>query len=294
MISVILPVLNGIPDLKRSINSILNQTYKNFELIVINDGSTDETKNYVSSLSLIDNRIILINQTNKGLPYSLNIGLNHATRKYITWTSHDNYYDKTAFEKMKYALDNNLDSDFVYAGHKVFGLTTRKVKGPQNPRDFMFKFRGMACFMWRSSLTNNIGYFDTNLKGIEDFDYWLRILQVNPKFICIDEILYYYQKGNNTMSSKIIDNYKQLRTLLAKKILNTSNFFDINKFYPSIKLCKDQSRAKNVAYLDFSNQILNSSNKVFAIEFKSIAEKFRLKSTIKHFDKEKEELFNLE
>ena len=162
MISIILPVLNGMPLLQKSIDSILNQSYKNFQLIIINDGSTDKTSQYLNSLS--DSRIIIYEQQNQGLPQSLNIGLKMVTGEFITWTSHDNYYHTNALEFMRDALLKNKQSDFVYGGHRVFGTSKRDVRGFQNPREFMFNFRGMACFMWRSYLTDKIGFFDENLK----------------------------------------------------------------------------------------------------------------------------------
>ena len=91
LVSIILPVYNGEQYLKQAIESVLNQTYTNFELIIVNDCSTDNTAVIIESFVRIDTRIKVINnKENKKLPASLNIGHNIATGDYMTWTSHDN------------------------------------------------------------------------------------------------------------------------------------------------------------------------------------------------------------
>ena len=119
LISCILPVYNGFPNLKISIDSILNQNFKFFELIIVNDGSTDETHNYLSSLN--DERIIYIKKDNEKLPVALNTGIKMCRGKYITWTSHDNYYEKDAFMQFYTALEAYPEIDFVYSSHKFYG-----------------------------------------------------------------------------------------------------------------------------------------------------------------------------
>ena len=80
-ISIILPVYNVEPYLRKCINSILDQTYTNYELIIINDGSTDNSGNIIKEYK--DNRIIIVNQDNHGLSYSRNKGIELAKGKYI-------------------------------------------------------------------------------------------------------------------------------------------------------------------------------------------------------------------
>ena len=97
-ISVVLPVYNGEAYLKDAIKSILNQTFQDFELIIVDDCSTDRTTEIVKRYVDCDSRIILIqNKVNLKLPESLNKGFSHATGDYWTWTSCDNLYMPDAF-----------------------------------------------------------------------------------------------------------------------------------------------------------------------------------------------------
>ncbi|MFT5212615.1 MAG: glycosyltransferase involved in cell wall biosynthesis, partial [Patiriisocius sp.] len=92
-VSIILPVYNGEKYLSKSIESCLNQTYRNIELIIVNDCSTDKTLEIVDGYLKLDSRIkVLTNSANKRLPASLNIGHLQAQGDYITWTSDDNLY----------------------------------------------------------------------------------------------------------------------------------------------------------------------------------------------------------
>lgn len=96
-ISVIVPVYNVEKYLKRCINSILNQTFKNFELILVNDGSTDNSLNICKNYKEKDGRIQLISQTNKGLSAARNTGLKYAKGKYVCFVDSDDFIEKEYF-----------------------------------------------------------------------------------------------------------------------------------------------------------------------------------------------------
>ena len=101
LVSIILPVYNGERYLKQSIESCLNQTYKNIELIIVNDCSTDSTSLIIDEYLLKDNRVRVIdNHINKKLPASLNIGHSQIRGAYVSWTSDDNHYNENAIEVM--------------------------------------------------------------------------------------------------------------------------------------------------------------------------------------------------
>ena len=262
LISIILPVYNGINFIKESVLSVLRQTYTNFELIIVNDGSTDNTEKYIKSLK--DTRIIYTKQKNLKLPTALNNGLNICKGKYITWTSHDNIYHKNALLEMKKALDLYPESDFVYAGHKYIGDKNTVIPAKFiNPRQFLFRFRGCCCFMWRKKASDAIGLFDPNLYGMEDYDYLIRLLERNCNFVSINKILYDYRIHNKQLTSKIINNkgYIELGKKMAQKMLDRhgNNILNINLYYPTLYFCKDISRSRCIAYYDLAMNILSTN-----------------------------------
>ena len=101
LVSIVLPTYNGENFIAKAIESILKQTYTNFELIIVDDCSSDATNEIINSYAKKDARIRIIkNDVNKKLPASLNIGFDNAKGEYYTWSSDDNEYYPQAFEKM--------------------------------------------------------------------------------------------------------------------------------------------------------------------------------------------------
>ncbi|NLG52731.1 MAG: glycosyltransferase, partial [Clostridiales bacterium] len=114
-ISVVLPVYNGEKYLRESIQSVINQTYSNWELIIVDDASTDSSPDIIREFAKTDNRIRFItNPTNQKLPESLNIGFRQASGEYLTWTSDDNLYAGDAFKIMAEALDEEPEYGMVF------------------------------------------------------------------------------------------------------------------------------------------------------------------------------------
>lgn len=271
LISCILPVYNGYPDLKRSIESILDQSFKFFELIIVNDGSTDKTHDYIMTLN--DERIVYINKKNEKLPAALNSGLEKCRGKYITWTSHDNYYHKDAFINFYTALETYPEVDYVYSSHNLFGNKNNTVNAVnQTILEFIFRFRGVCGFMWRKSMSDKIGKFDIELNGIEDFDYWIRILLENPKFLGIEKILYYYNVHENNMSNKLTqeNKYLELDKKVGYKILQKYNnsLLDVYTFFPYLKYCYCK-KSLSYAYYILGLSISNTTRKGFKEIFKN-------------------------
>ena len=100
MISVIIPIYNVENYLKKCIESVINQTYKNLEIILVNDGSNDNSKNIIDEYSTIDNRIKVINKENGGLSDARNAGIEIAKGDYITFLDSDDWIELNMYEKL--------------------------------------------------------------------------------------------------------------------------------------------------------------------------------------------------
>ena len=132
-ISIIVPVYNSEVYLKECIDSILNQTFKDIEVIFINDGSTDNSVQVIKE-NMTKNNFIIIEQENRGLGAARNVGLKKSTGEYILFLDSDDYLDKYACEHMyKVAIDT--ESDVVQCGFKFFyedGRADKLVKYKQD------------------------------------------------------------------------------------------------------------------------------------------------------------------
>lgn len=116
LISVIVPVYNVAPYLERCVASVLNQTYENLQIILVDDGSTDGSEALCDSISSVDERIFVIHKQNEGLGFARNSGLEVATGKYVTFVDGDDYIGASHIERM-YALIENTGTDTCIAGY---------------------------------------------------------------------------------------------------------------------------------------------------------------------------------
>lgn len=207
LVSIVLPTYNGEKFIRESIESIINQTYKNWELIIVNDCSTDSTLQIIEEYAQLDNRIKFItNDVNSKLPQSLNNGFKLAKGEYYTWTSDDNKYKPRAIEEMVIFLDSNIDVDLVTFnfnfinedGH--FQQVATEVMPARSQRKLAIHCNVGACFMYRKEIAEKVGEYDTSMFCAEDYDYWCRIA-LNGKIAYQDKVLYDYRNNSQSLTA---------------------------------------------------------------------------------------------
>lgn len=252
MVSIILPVYNGEKYIRESIDSILEQTYSNIELIIVNDASTDKTSEIISEYASRDNRIKIIeNEKNKKLPESLNVGFTNAKGKYYTWTSDDNIYRKNAIEEMVKVLIENNNIDFVYAQCVNIDKCGRK-KGKGFASSIENIYIGnciQACFLYRNKVHVALKGYDSTKFLYEDYDFWLRAYEYKFKFYFLNKVLYEYRIHKESLTTT-------KKAEVSRKIIPVlkNNLKKVNKKNLLIKgqICKRIS----YLYLDDNKEIL--------------------------------------
>ncbi|WP_276499333.1 glycosyltransferase [Pontibacter litorisediminis] len=204
LVSIVLPTYNGEKFLKQSIDSCLNQTYQNIELIIVNDCSKDSSEDIIKSYK--DNRIRYYkNEQNLKLPASLNRGFSLAKGEYFTWTSDDNYYKNNAIDTLVRALEQSK-SDLVYANYSTIdnddNLTGTRIVGER--RNILLDNVVKACFLYKSEMHNKLEGYRTDLFLVEDYDFWIRAAFNNFIFKPIKDELYFYRfhQGSLTESRR--------------------------------------------------------------------------------------------
>ena len=205
IVSIVLPVYNGERFLRSSIESVLGQTFEAWELIIVDDCSTDGSGDIIKKYAEIDSRIRIIhNEVNRKLPASLNIGFAEAKCDYLTWTSDDNIYLPQALEKMVSFLAENNDYAAVTARMTQIDDNGKfmRVFDAYDPGWMWFCDLMGLCFMYRRAVLEKIGGYDENLFLVEDYDYWLRIREYCGPIGAIDEILYVYRYHQNSLTVK--------------------------------------------------------------------------------------------
>lgn len=233
-VSIILPTYNGEKYIQQSIDSVIDQTFMDWELIIVDDCSTDSTPKIVKAYADKDNRISVIhNDVNKRLPSSLNIGFVSAKGDYLTWTSDDNYYLPRAIEEMVYYLDNHVEKPMVVANMDVVdenGKLLYTLDNYDEQRMYLCNCVG-ACFMYRRYILNEVGEYDPAMFLVEDYDYWLRILFRCGSIGHITKTLYMYRMHSQSLTGKRLND--------VKKQLNKLRWKYIDKLISNIKADKE-------------------------------------------------------
>ena len=240
--SIIVPVYNVEKYIKKCINSILNQTYKNYEIIIINDGSTDKSKKILESYKNIDN-IKIINQTNKGLSVARNIGIKNASGDYLLFVDSDDYIDNDLLENLN---KNITDEEIIRFQTRTVDESYKVLKEyNEMPFDTMTGNEALVYILKYHFIENtwlycyNKIYIEKNNfkfdQGFIHEDFGLTpLLLANTKSIkSINYIGYNYLIRNNSLSnSKDINKVKKkcndfielgLRNINIIKNLNISN-----------------------------------------------------------------------
>ncbi|MBD2809882.1 glycosyltransferase [Xenorhabdus sp. Vera] len=220
VISIIMSAFNAEDSIEKSINSILSQTYKNFELIVSDDGSNDNTFNICQKLARKDNRIILINQKNIGLTKSLNRMLGIAKGIYIARQDADDISLSNRLEIQLDFLMNKTEYDFCVSQYFINGNVKPMNLLVENFHPTLLRWGNFIChgtFFGKKELFNKIKY-NSDIKYSQDYDFLLRIKD-KCKLAYINKPLYEY----STAESRISSIKKDSQSKFAKDI-NKKNF----------------------------------------------------------------------
>lgn len=200
-VSIVLPAYNGARFLKGAIESCLGQTYRDMELILVDDHSTDATPDIMRAYAEKDTRVRYIrNQTNQRLPRSLNIGFRAATGDHLTWTSDDNEYIPESIEKMLKCLHHNPDVDFVYADYWALHEEAGEKNRVRIGLDLPVKNDLGACFLYTRKVYEKLGDYNPHYEMVEDYDYWIRVMK-NFKMAHLSEPIYVYRYHGGSLTT---------------------------------------------------------------------------------------------
>ncbi|MCI6649855.1 MAG: glycosyltransferase [Lachnospiraceae bacterium] len=238
LVSIVLPSYNGAKYLSKSIESVIDQTYKNWELIIVDDCSTDDTLKIANEYAQNDKRIrILHNEVNLQLPKSLNNGFRASRGELLTWTSDDNKFLPDAIEIMADKLKNE-NTYFVCADMQTID-SEGKVTGwgfTYDESTMLIHDTVGACFMYKREVFDKVGEYDEKLFCAEDYDYWLRVLKEFKHIIHIPECLYQYRYQEASLTSTKADRVIKIRTFIYDKYIDEilEQFKDKEKWLISV------------------------------------------------------------
>ncbi|MEM9923939.1 MAG: glycosyltransferase [Cyanobacteria bacterium P01_D01_bin.50] len=221
-VSVIIPAYNAMIYLPKTVESVLKQTFTDFDVIIVNDGSSDNIEQWANTIT--DNRVKLVSQKNQGAAAARNTGIAHAKGEYIAFVDSDDLWEPSKLEKQVYCLDNNPDVGLVYVwvasidakGNDLGKLYSNHSEGYvwEKMLQGNIVWSGSAA-MVRRDCFEKLGVFDQNLRFAEDWEMWIRISR-NYSFAAIKEPLVYYRHHPNNKSQHYIKKIDNFRLIIEK------------------------------------------------------------------------------
>lgn len=262
-VSIILPVYNGEKYLNRCIKTIISQTYKNIELIIINDGSTDNTKQICEEYSKVDSRVVVINKENEGVSKARNIGLEIARGKYVTFVDADDWIDIHTYENtIKIMEEKDIDIlkfSYIREYGKIkkyykYTIDANKVilKEEYDKKIYPYMFStydmsSVCLTIFRRENLNKIK-FDLNLKYGEDFLFITQAIIKSNKIYVMPNFYYHYFCNNTSVTN--------IRTYEAYEKKISDIIYANNKLLQQLENAPEFIKLKNDRILKECNQVI--------------------------------------
>lgn len=226
MISIIMPVYNSEKYISEAIESICNQSYKNWELLIVNDGSTDHTSEIIDDFSKKDSRIKVFHRKNEGVSMARNFALNQICGEYVTFIDSDDVYHTDRLKRMLQVFEQYRNCEIVFSRHKEFRgkLNTYEANGSRkivvSDENILEKVISDSKnhYVWNAILKSEIAKKAkfAPIRFAEDFCYIRDCAWYCRQMAVLDEVLYFYRRDNeNAMTShffseKYISDYMKL------------------------------------------------------------------------------------
>jgi glycosyltransferase involved in cell wall biosynthesis len=222
-VSVLMPVYNAERYLKQAIDSILDQTFTDFELIAINDGSTDKSGQILDYYKDIDGRVIVVQRENRGLVATLNEAIQLAKGEYLARQDSDDISFSTRFEKQVEVLEANENVVLVSGGFEVFDEQDEYLYREVLPTDdedikramYLRNPIGHGSVMFRKAACIEAGMYGDKAGPTEDFELWSRLAKLG-KFSAVEGAAYHWRVNTQGITS----NNNKLQAQLMKEHIN--------------------------------------------------------------------------
>lgn len=235
-ITFVVPCYNQANFLDEALLTVQNQTYTNWECIIVNDGSTDNTKAIAQIWLEKDDRFKYLEKENGGLSSARNAGIKLCKTEYVFPFDADDKLHEDYLKKAVAILSDNKKIEVLTAKVQLFGTKNNILELPEYSfKRLLTRNCFIACSIYKKETFDRVGGYDENLKSFEDWDFWISALQNGGEHYQIDKVLYYYRKHeDHSLSNRFYkdkDFYESLYDYVYKKHIDL-----YDKYYPNFIL----------------------------------------------------------
>lgn len=228
-ISVIIPCYNNGLYIKETLDSVLKQSFQDFEIIIVNDGSSDSyTNELLKDLNYPKTKVI--HTKNRGVSSARNTAIQSSSGEYILPLDSDDLIHESYLEKANTILDENKDIAIVYCEAEFFGDKSGKWElPPYSLREMLFRNMIFCTGLYRRADYDKTSGYDESMPLMEDQDFWLSIIELENKEVhCIPEVLFFYRIHKNGTIQSILKNKQQSYYKNYKKLFSNHKEFYSN------------------------------------------------------------------
>ena len=243
--SIIIPCYQQAKYLSECIHSLSSQTFSDFEILLIDDGSPDNTRDVAQKLALNESRLKYLYKENGGLSSARNFGITNAKGEYLVFLDSDDSLNPD-YLKASYAKLSDK-ADMTISGYSFFNDSRSIYHTVLLNENLSFKdiILGNICpahsIAIKKSLLNKVGVFDETLKSAEDWDLWIRLYKAGANINIINQVLANYRMHEHSMSRNAFRMYQALKIVAERAFLKDnrlSDEFENNRDYPEMDLVK--------------------------------------------------------
>lgn len=224
LISVVIPTHNRLLLLKRAVNSVRNQTFINVEIIIVDDGSTDNTQEVFGATEERGFKYIRVDPP-KGGNYARNIGIANASGEFIAFLDDDDEWLPTKLEKQLALFEMDVSVGLVYTGVEVLHAANSasyyikpKLKGDLAKSILTYNYIGTtSSVMVRKSIFEDTGEFDINMPQLQDYDLWIRVCQTCKIDFVPESLVKYYIHDNASQVTSSLSKNQDAINIIDKK-----------------------------------------------------------------------------
>jgi glycosyltransferase involved in cell wall biosynthesis len=302
-LSIIVPVYNVELYLPKCLDSIINQTFTDFELILVNDGSTDSSVDICCNYIQKDSRIVLLDKENGGLSSARNLGLSNAKGQYVAFVDSDDWIDLSMYNSMISALEE-MNADIVICGQKVVNMNgsldvintieDSVLYSEEEATKLILKDEKIFSFAWdkvyRKELFNNIRYPEGRI--YEDTATTYKLFHRTKSVYHINEAYYYYVRRQGSicyevgkevlrMQHNFLSFYERYLFIKAHPQYNeVFNECEAIAFKIGINLLHYNARVPELFEKEYFNELLNKLNKMNVLENNLLKIRYKIEYTL--------------
>ena len=289
-ISIIIPVYNVKEYLKRCVDSVLNQSYKNIEVILIDDGSTDGSEKICDEYAKKDKRVVVVHQKNSGVSASRNKGIELATGKYLSFIDADDYVSENYIFDLYRNIDNSIGLIISNAKDvvedKIIDYNSVKkdiiISSIEAKKElFIGKKFSMVCWgnLYLTSIAKKVS-FDKKMKIAEDFDFLYKYLELIDKVKIIKECNYFYLiRVGSAINSGFNENWI-IQMNYFKSLIDSKNDYNLKKikiirFVKETVNCSVRNKINGDLKKDLKKNVIKYSFLYLVSRYTSIKDKIK-------------------